>query len=130
MNEKDFCSFSQSKRLQELGLNYDCFAIYYDGLLVNQPSTLGILKCTPAPLRYQAFKFFREKYNIQHEIWSGNIEGMFYGYLITDENGEEISTCGFDTYEESESACIDKLYEIFSANDTSVESNDTNLQGV
>jgi len=76
-----------------------------------------------SPLYQQAFRWFRENYSLQHHIWIGEITTLFYGYNILDTkthvflfivNNIELGggDCDYPTYEEAESACIDKLIEI------------------
>ena len=77
-----------------------------------------------APMFSQAFRFFREKYNIQGYIYSSTVRGnaektkQFTGY-IWNINGIDmpfLSTDArdelHDTYEEAELACLIKLIEL------------------
>jgi hypothetical protein len=68
---------------------------------------LGAVK---APLKQQVFRWFREKYKIQSLIQ----EYLLNTYMHTIDDGinSDISVVGFETYEEAELACIDKLIEI------------------
>ena len=74
-----------------------------------------------APLYQQAFRWFREKYKLQHHIWSGKLNHIFYGYDILNIEEQEFvvnnsdiggGDCDYDTYEEAELACLDKLIEL------------------
>jgi hypothetical protein len=60
---------------------------------------------TPAPLKSQVFKFFREKYDahIHPRRIMPNVYIAEYGLWASK---------SFDTYEEAENACIDKLIEL------------------
>jgi hypothetical protein len=65
-----------------------------------------------APLYQQAFRWFREKYNLMsvieyHNFWK-------YSFLIEtiEENKTIIVIDRIDTYEEAELACFKKLIEI------------------
>jgi len=64
-----------------------------------------------APLKQQAFRWFREKHSLQHEIINdlGNdLTSIVYVYSIfAVDRSEE-----YNTYEEAEQACLDKLIEI------------------
>lgn len=123
--EKEFVSYEQSVALKELGFNEMCFGFYSN-------SVLELMKCkngepwmgngaVAAPLKQQAFRWFRENYNLSPNIWSGKINQIFYGYDIvhikkqkfvinnTDLGGGD---CDYETYEEAEDACISKLIEI------------------
>jgi hypothetical protein len=75
-----------------------------------------------SPLKQQSFKFFREKYGYYSEIRVGftQIDGSIgYEWWIWEPNGiEEWSPeapgeeWSYDTYEDAENACLDKLIEI------------------
>jgi|LakMenE01Jun11ns_1017448.scaffolds.fasta_scaffold9867295_3 hypothetical protein len=82
------------------------------------------LKSITAPLYQQAFRWFREKHNIQGYIYSSTVRGnvektkQFTGY-IWNINGIDIPFLStdardelHDTYEEAELACLNKLIEI------------------
>lgn len=56
------------------------------------------------------FRWFREKYKIQSLIQEYLLNT--YMYTIDDGINSDISVVGFETYEEAESACIDKLIEL------------------
>ena len=73
------------------------------------------------PTWQYAFRWFREKYKLQHKPWSGIINNLFYGYDILNIetqdyviNNSELAggDCDYDTYEEAELACLVKLIEI------------------
>jgi len=115
-----FCSYNQALALKELGFDEPCIAFYSKQLLTFH--THGIdphfifkrnteLWSSPsAPLKQQVFKWFRDEYNINHVI----DKHRKFGFWIKLWNN---LTClgEFDeikTYEEAESACIDKLIEI------------------
>ena len=117
--ENEFIPYEQALALKELGFDEPCFGYYntntqgrmahkvIEGLLEwfgddYQPhnSELHHSKIT-APLYQQAFRWFREKYNLHILI---NVkDGIWYF--------ERFSINGFNTYEEAESACLDKLIE-------------------
>jgi hypothetical protein len=63
-----------------------------------------------APLKQQVFRWFREKHKI-HSIIQEYLLNT-YMYTIDDGINDDISVVGYETYEEAESACIDKLIEI------------------
>jgi hypothetical protein len=54
-------------------------------------------------IHQQAFRFFREKYNLHSHI---EYSKGFYEYWIL------LDAVGYDTYEEAELACIKRLIEI------------------
>ena len=141
---QEFVTYDQALALKELGFNKPCLG-FYDGK-ENQQVYFNIkrdasgdfipftkherLTWFGAPLYQQAFRWFREKYNLHAEItwspsyeyepgeWSDAIyEITFVDVSYTKEwkaeapdmqraNGEQL------TYEEAEHACLDKLIEI------------------
>lgn len=80
---KDFTNYNQAQALKELGFNEECFAFYLeDGTRVPAsyskegtvyPSNTDLLPewCT-APTYSQAFRFFREKYDLHVQIRKEN----------------------------------------------------------
>jgi hypothetical protein len=76
-----------------------------------------------APTFSQAFRFFREKYNLYAELYTANMGAIEYCFQIRDLYSEKYiydnfqgagsSYVGtFNTPEEAELACLDKLIEI------------------
>jgi hypothetical protein len=124
--EKEFLPYDRSLKLKELGFNELCFGYYLAGNLlitnddVYNSTSIPVIK---APLFQQAFRWFREKYNLFGEIYIANFGADEYSFDIYDlyeeknqyDNfiGAGASYSGtFDTYEEVELACLDKLIEI------------------
>jgi hypothetical protein len=115
-----FVTYDQALDLKELGFNETCIAFYSEKVLTFH--THGIdphfifkrnteLWGSPsAPLKSQVFKWFRDNYKIQSLVQEYLLNN--YMYTIDDGISSDISIVGFDTYEEAESACIDKLIEI------------------
>jgi hypothetical protein len=130
--EEQFIAHKHALALKELGFDEPCFAFYAipnvenklffdidpdDGELTslnqnqiyhNNLSEVGRIS---APLKQQAFRWFREKYNwtikvnqVTKNNWSYTLDNFpkdrtYYGEV-------------YKTYEEAESGCIDKLIEI------------------
>ena len=117
--EKEFIPYEQALALKELGFNEPCFAWYvsesygleYGEVIKSDLIRDGIV----APTYSQAFRWFREKHNIDsyHIEPTNNMFGNFYGVL-----GLRTATFngGFKTYEEAELACLKKLIEIVKKN--------------
>jgi hypothetical protein len=107
---KEFIPYEQALALKELGFNEPCFG-YYVSVEVPNPF-LVITKIsdtqggyfTFAPLYQQAFRWFREKYDLNYVI----VKAESWFYTINGCNTQE----GFNTYEEAELACLIKLIEI------------------
>ena len=110
--DKHFVTYNQAVALKELGFNEPCFESYTEnGNLI--PYTVG-LYYTPRPLKSQVFEWFREKHGLFSEIQPYLIIGTQWRYTITNRNNSSglPHKEQFKTYEEAESACIDKLIEI------------------
>jgi len=139
---QEFIPYEQALELKELGFDEPCFGTYLSSFQSDWKVYELILEmgmneefednrnvyllegACSAPTFSQAFRWFREKYNIQGYIYSSTVRGnsektkQFTGY-IWNINGIDmpfISTDArdelHDTYEEAELACINKLIEI------------------
>ena len=107
--KNEFIPYEQALELKELGFDEPCIAFYEPGnkqvqvvgveQRYNNPELLR-MEDFCAPLYQQAFRWFREKYDLFISIT--HYEN---GYSINDLRR-------FDTYEEAELACLKKLIEI------------------
>lgn len=99
--KKEFVTYEQAKALKELGFDNPCLAFY------NRSKELVYNLGTPlsAPLKQQVFRWFRDKYgaHVHPTLVMPNVYMVQYGLWTSK---------AFDTYEEAESACIDKLIEL------------------
>jgi hypothetical protein len=110
--EKEFVPYEQALALKELGFDEPCIAYYENNgknsLLVtdsvNFTNTDLKVEGISSPLYQQAFKFFREKYELNYVI----VKAESWFYTINGCNTQE----GFSTYEEAELECLKKLIEI------------------
>ena len=109
---KEFIPYEQALALKELGFDEPCFGMYYtkDGDI----RKLDINEIGDAPLYQQAFRWFREKHNICGYIIEttnkyNKLDGKFQ-YGISNSYYDV-----YDTYEEAELACLNKLIEIVKA---------------
>ncbi len=113
--EKEFVTYEQALALHELGFDEECCGYYSDNILYiyeieNKNLCNGAIVC---PLKQQVFRWFREKYNIIGIIEGGYTEGKnVFSYVIWRESDDDWTDDIYDTYEEAENACIDKLIEI------------------
>jgi len=125
--EREFIPYKEALELEKLGFNFELdfgydyeVELYIDDIEenINDERTTDDALCI---LYQQAFRWFREKYKLQHLIWSGKITKVFYGYDIlhidkqkyiinNSENGG--GDCNCKTYEEAELACLKKLIKI------------------
>jgi len=148
---KEFIPYQQALALKELGFDEPCFRWYderwgddlqQDKFNTNKDLFMTDLDCS-APLYQQAFRWFREKYSLVHEIsWSKYKGGLNFDYDVfslvlptDDELGDEDDIASdksmetydslvdkdfrhkeSDTYEEAEQACLEKLIEIVKNN--------------
>jgi hypothetical protein len=112
--KKEFVSYDQAVALKKLGFDEQCFSFYdSDGELYESE---GYYKKgynvsdeeVIAPLKQQVFRWFREKYDLLSYIRK---VGSNYWYNIDIEDGNEFEG-RFDTYEEAEDACINRLIKI------------------
>ena len=132
--EKEFIPYEQALELKKLGFDEPCFGEWQNlktgkNLVVDDEDRvydISILGADiKAPLYQQAFRWFREKYSWQHSIDPTSDQHSFklgYNYWIwNNKTGEEHHTMPknrptgdweYETYEEAEDACIDKLIEI------------------
>ena len=130
--EKEFISYEEALALKELGFNEPCLFAYNqddENKLMTAPqlssyqintgknSDIGKINKVTAPLYQQAFRWFREKYNIDSSI---NKQQHINKYCVSlDLNGfyadddlfpEEFTL--FNTYEYAELELLKKLIEI------------------
>lgn len=100
--KQDFVSNEQALALRGFGFNENSYA--YD--IINS----RIIKLI---LRQQALKFFRDKYNYYGLIEGGYENGRnIFTYVIWKGSNDNWDNPYYDTYEEAENACIDKLIEL------------------
>ena len=121
--ENDFVRYEQALDLKELGFDKSCFAKYFqqdgsDGFLqigeteIEEAESAGsdvTFECD-APLYQQAFRWFREKYNIWNWV-ERYTESDFYIFQIPSANLKKVQGY-YKTYEEAELECLKKLIEI------------------
>ena len=118
--EKEFIPYEQAVAIKELGFDEPCFG-YYDNigkLFFNtngQPVGNDWVWVVPtdAPLYQQAFRWFREKYNIDGFV---RIEPLNekYGFVIYNREKDNFKEFNADytSVEEAELACINKIIEL------------------
>jgi hypothetical protein len=127
--KNEFVSYEIALALKELGFDEPCFGYYleneewtpasYSMKGTIYPSNSDLLKdWVSSPLYQQAFRWFREKYGLFSEIQPYLIIGTRWRYTITNRNNSSglPHKEGFETYEEAEQACLDKLIEIIKNN--------------
>jgi hypothetical protein len=110
---REFIPYEQALALKELGFDEPCFAYYKDmkGEKVLLYDSMDFDGECNTPLYQQAFRWFREKYNLHNGIYPYYDE---YEFQIKD---FRLSTNtpingGLMKYEEAELACLIKLIKI------------------
>jgi hypothetical protein len=115
---KDFIPYKSALELKHLGFDEPCFSTYIGE---NFDSSFQIPSddyFTAAPLFSQAFRFFRDKHLLfpsftRAKRFYETATEKVYDVSIQDENEDELVFVGsFDSYEEGEIACLNKLIEI------------------
>jgi hypothetical protein len=112
--ENEFVTYEQALALKELGFEWQTL-IFFDST-TRDFWNWDYFHDINAPLKQQVFRFFREKYNQNSFIELVYQDGIKYDYVLyADKDEKECGNFGdgpFNTYEEAENACIDKLIEI------------------
>ena len=114
--KKEFVPYDLALELKELGFDETCFGsidqIGYIHVKGSKSSPRGsmmynIIDC---PTFSQAFRFFREKYNLHYIVYKNiNIDGYDFCEITID---GIINKNTFKTYEEAEIECLVKLIDI------------------
>ena len=123
--KREFVPYELALKLKELGFDEPCLFLYNSTdddpkpFLASPPeamdwNTLYIEKTNKhlmsAPTFSQCFRWFREKYDIIH-----NIDRIFkdeFGYIITPGDKQPINAFNFNSHEEAEIACLEYLIEL------------------
>jgi hypothetical protein len=121
--EKEFIPYEQALALKELGFDEPCFGKYdiygsFDHkLFYHNHDSQTSLNCS-APLYQQAFRWFREKYNLHAKpiFWyEGNVI-VYYIYIKGTKSNNDFEIKPYKvnvtSYEEAELECLKKLIEI------------------
>jgi hypothetical protein len=118
---KEFITYEQALALKELGFDEPCFGMYYtkSGVLrersycknsdFTEPHQIVFVS---APLKQQAFRWFREKYQLHGFMFTYSNSWQWKIDLINISPEDYSREIEYKTYEEAESACLDKLIEI------------------
>jgi hypothetical protein len=125
--KKEFVDYNLASRMKALGFDEPCFGYYYtlngrdwkfaektEYLRLDDEINIGPNFNILAPTYLQTFRWFRENYDMIH-----NIDRIFkdeFGYTITPGDNEPINGFCFNSYEEAELACIEKMIEIVESN--------------
>lgn len=128
--EKEFVPYEFAVKLKDLGFDAKCLAFYTSNKMLHIEYTKLISgwqnsdlhNAVIAPTFSQAFRWFREKQRIASEITCINSTRMdHFKYNIHANNDDIKQKNGFDSYEEAELACLEKLIEIVEDNNQQEE---------
>jgi hypothetical protein len=121
--EKEFVTIDLALRMKALGFDEPCFGAFYDDgklfihwndnvdadeLFISQEKCEYYDYECLAPTWQQAFRWFREEYNIYAVPMPFSGKNAFYIQV----SGKGALKFDYDTYEEAELACLEKLIEI------------------
>ena len=119
--EKEFVPYEQALELKQLGFDEECFSYYtypegkFSNVLSFNSYKNTALK-TSSPTFSQAFRWFREKYNLIPDIqYYGNWNFEIFRIGEFAEPMDDVNvdyTFKGGTYEESELECLKKLIEV------------------
>ena len=109
--KKEFVPYELAVKFKELGFDEPCLA-YYEGneLTHGMLNDIGKKRYLQTPLFQQAFRWFREKYDVNG--YQFVYQTMNSGYALQSMEENDQTDCYFKTYEEAELACLTKLIEI------------------
>ena len=124
--EKEFIPYSEALALKELGFDEPCLNFYFRGEALIEMKATHTFKedseCVKAPLYQQAFRWFREKYNLHHSISILQRSCRYHFKIRTIECESDLKPFGDNKiifedgprkkYEDIELDCLKKLIEI------------------
>jgi len=114
MSDKEFIKYEQALALKELGFGEEYFGYYVITTLLITTDNVYDSKEIPtikAPLKQQVFRWFRERYSSQCDIWQYE-DDLSFAFSVKIKFKGMDAEIGFKTYEEAENACIDKIISI------------------
>ena len=110
--EQDFVTYEQAKELFDMGLRVPIAIRGYVrqyGEMILTDNVYDGHYALEAPLKSQTFRWFREKFDLfglVHRL--EHMEEYYYMWVIE----RVCHSSDWETYEEAENACIDKLIEL------------------
>ena len=121
--KKEFIPYTEALALKELGFNEPCFGYFTSPkeLIVQQPKDRNGVYVYFAPTYSQAFRWFREKYNLNSWVTKEHKYKQPFCWYIQDNYSKynsDFMTDGihyntyFKTYEDAELECLQKLIEL------------------
>lgn len=130
--QDEFTTYQQALEVKELGFDWPCFGYFYGESDITYPQTAFKKWYTGkevlAPLRQQIFKWFRKKHNLRSFVDTRVTSAIslkpdgpsewVYDFQIKMGNGIDTRpyySGDYDSYEEAELACINKLIKLAKA---------------
>jgi hypothetical protein len=124
--EKYFVTFEQALVLKELGFDEPCIAFFngkhHDYKIDDDEGTevpyinpnMNVGGCLNRPLRSQVFEWFRQKYKLSVVIYDlrDDYEAIIIEWTLDDDKLTHEFSIIFETFEDAESSCIDKLIQL------------------
>lgn len=129
--KEQFVTYEIALALKELVFDEPCLATYsYNTQLYDKgkfrieitpqpfyyPDVNPLPRFILAPLWQQAFRWFRDKHNLDSWIYCPNESKGYFAIILKDKRFVSYNE-QFDTYEEAELACLNKLIEIVKENE-------------
>jgi hypothetical protein len=119
--KNEFVTYEIALRMKALGFDEPCFGFHspiHDLMICNTKSVNEIAGECLAPTFSQALRWFRRERGIEGFVYK-TIEGTYYFVIKRIGNNEsnmyeftKTAPKNFDTYEEAEQTCLEKLIEI------------------
>jgi len=121
---QEFIPYEQALALKELGFDEPCVGYYENDVLIlcyDSKQDYELLLNCAAPLYQQAFRWFREKYNLYQDIstfvWDYDKKQLGFTirtYLnpLNLDTEKKVHLEVYESYEEAELECLKKLIEI------------------
>lgn len=115
--EKELIPYEQALELAKLNFNEKCFGYYgvenelYIEISCNLDTNLTRRNFIAAPTFSQAFRWFREKYKLVTWVYCSNESNGYFAIILAHKR-LVLYDAQFNTYEEAELACLNKLIEI------------------
>jgi len=118
--DREFIPYELALELKQLGFDEPCLKFYTEGILWLDSHLWDIKKDVLAPTYSQAFRWFREKHQLNSSINTtytcytvSYVESLSRHYGGSIDNRGTFTNVGFyETYEEAEKKCLIKLIEI------------------
>lgn len=121
--EDNFVTYEQALKIKELGFNEPCMKEFHFQELLNNSTgeelrnselteLYGEQDIISAPLWQQVFAWFREEYEMYYTIEGSKKYGFAFCIYSENEDIEEEVSLAYQSYQEAQLACLDKLIKI------------------